>query len=216
MQKQHDKRGRQSTHQQSQQRDKRPQQGHDLQRDKQGDHARQMQQGGDKDRQSGTGSQHRQTSGSGASDSPSGGSGSQSGGIGMSRDEHQRSPLQQGAGSTNQGGGNRQPGQDGGGKRDERTEQGDGREQNRQNVYGEGNYAASRQYNTATRDFAQSGRVDDAARKAAPRSDAEARQMEAAEAEGKRHSKGEDPALNRKASGVAPDASRAPKPGEEE
>ena len=92
----------------------------------------------------------------------------------------------------------------------------DGRQQNQQNVHGEGNYAASRQYNDATRDFAQSGRVDEAARNAAPRSDAEAKDMKAAEAEGKRHAKGEDPALDRKRSGLAPDASRAPKPGEEE
>ena len=86
----------------------------------------------------------------------------------------------------------------------------------KQNVYGEGNYAASKQYNDATRDFAESGRVDEAARNAAPKSEAEALQMQAAEAEGKRHAKGEDPALNRKQSNVGPDASRAPKPGEEE
>ena len=92
----------------------------------------------------------------------------------------------------------------------------EGRQQSQQNVYGEGNYAASRQYNDATRDFAQSGRVDEAARNAAPRSDAEANDMQAAEAEGKRHAKGEDPALERKRSGLAPDASRAPKPGVEE
>ena len=85
-----------------------------------------------------------------------------------------------------------------------------------QNVYGEGNYAASKQYNDATRDFAKSGRVDEAARNAAPQSDADALQMQAAEAEGKRHAKGEDPALNRKSSNVGPDATRAPKPGEEE
>ena len=84
------------------------------------------------------------------------------------------------------------------------------------NVYGEGNYAASKQYNDATRDFAQSGRVDEAARNAAPQSDADALQMQAAEAEGKRHAKGEDPALNRKSSNLAPDAARAPKPGKEE
>jgi hypothetical protein len=85
-----------------------------------------------------------------------------------------------------------------------------------QNVHGEGNYAASKQYNDATRQFAQSGRVDQAARAAAPKSDADAKQMQAAEAEGKRHAKGEDPALNRKRSDLAPDASRAPKPGEQE
>jgi hypothetical protein len=95
------------------------------------------------------------------------------------------------------------------------SEQSEG-QQSQQNVHGEGNYAASRQYNDATREFAQSGRVDQAARNAAPRSDAEAKDMQAAEAEGKRHAKGEDPALGRKRSELAPDASRAPKPGEEE
>lgn len=88
-------------------------------------------------------------------------------------------------------------------------------QQNNQNVYGEGNYAASRQYNEATRDFVQSGRVEQAARDAAPHSDAEALQMQAAEAEGKRHAKGEDPALGRKQSGLPPDESTAPKPGKE-
>ncbi|HET6803340.1 MAG TPA: hypothetical protein VFI50_11895 [Casimicrobiaceae bacterium] len=96
------------------------------------------------------------------------------------------------------------------------SEPSEGRQPSQQNVHGEGNYAASRQYNDATREFAQSGRVDEAARNAAPRSDAEAKDMQAAEAEGKRHAKGEDPALGRKRSELAPDASRAPKPGEEE
>jgi hypothetical protein len=91
-----------------------------------------------------------------------------------------------------------------------------GGQQGQANVYGEGNYAASKQYNDATRDFANSGRVDEAAREAQPKSDADALQMQAAEAEGKRHSKGEDPALNRKSSGLSPDSARAPKPGEEE
>lgn len=90
------------------------------------------------------------------------------------------------------------------------------RQQKQQNVYGEGNYAASKQYNDATREFARSGRVERAAREAAPRDDADALQMQAAEAEGKRHAKGEDPALNRKSSNLSPDATRAPKPGEEE
>ena len=84
------------------------------------------------------------------------------------------------------------------------------------NVYGEGNYAASKQYNDATRDFAQSGRVEKAAKDAAPVSENDARQMRAAEDEGKRRAKGEDPALNRKTSNQAPDAARTPKPGGEE
>ena len=83
------------------------------------------------------------------------------------------------------------------------------------NVYGEGNYAASKQYNDATRRFVQSGRVDEAARNAAPQSDADALQMQAAEAEGKRHAKEEDPALNRKRSGLPSDTNSAPKPGKD-
>ena len=72
--------------------------------------------------------------------------------------------------------------------------------------YGEGNYAGTRQYDQAVKKFAESGRVEEAARAAAPTSDAEARELEAAEAEGKRHAKGEDPALTR----------GGPRPGREE
>jgi len=90
------------------------------------------------------------------------------------------------------------------------------RQQTQQNVHGEGNYAASRQYDDATKKFTESGRVEPAARAAAPRSDADAREMAAAEAEGKRHSKGEDPALNRKASQKAPESPDTPRPGQEE
>src|SRR6478672_4563371 len=89
-------------------------------------------------------------------------------------------------------------------------------QQAQKNVQGEGNYAASKQYNDATRDFVKSGRVDKAAKDAAPTSDADALQMQAAEAEGKRHMKGEDPALNRKRENLSPDAARTPKPGGEE
>ena len=102
----------------------------------------------------------------------------------------------------------------------------------RQDTYGEGNYEASRQYNQATREFVRSGKVDEAAREAAPESDAEALQMAAAEAEGRSRAKEEDPALTRKArksrgseppttpdqedSATAPESPRAPKPGEDE
>jgi hypothetical protein len=51
----------------------------------------------------------------------------------------------------------------------------------KENVYGEGNYAATRQYNAATKKFVQSGRVDAAARAAAPRSPQEAQEMKQAE-----------------------------------
>jgi len=91
--------------------------------------------------------------------------------------------------------------------------EGEGRRQDQQNVYGEGNYAASRQYNEATKNFAQSGRAEPAARAAAPRSESEAREMADAEAEGKRHAKGEDPALNRNS---RTPQSTAPRPGKED
>ena len=92
--------------------------------------------------------------------------------------------------------------------------EGEGPRQDQQNVYGEGNYAASRQYNEATKNFAQSGRAEPAARAAAPRSESEAREMADAEAEGKRHAKGEDPALNRRSSQTP--RSPAPRPGKED
>jgi len=91
--------------------------------------------------------------------------------------------------------------------------EGEGPRQDQQNVYGEGNYAASRQYNEATKNFTQSGRAEPAARAAAPRSESEAREMADAEAEGKRHAKGEDPALNRRS---RTPQSPAPRPGKED
>ena len=69
------------------------------------------------------------------------------------------------------------------------------KEKHNDKVHGEGNYAASKQYNDATKKFVQSGRVDDAAKAAAPRSPAEAQDMERAEQAGKRRAKEEDPEL---------------------
>lgn len=63
--------------------------------------------------------------------------------------------------------------------------------------YGEGNYKASRKYNEQTKKFVESGRVDEAAKDAAPESEAEAMDMANAEAEGRRRAKEEDPALRR-------------------
>ena len=51
----------------------------------------------------------------------------------------------------------------------------------KQNVYGEGNYEASRQYNEATKKFVESGRVEEAARDAAPKTPGEAAEMKQAE-----------------------------------
>lgn len=68
------------------------------------------------------------------------------------------------------------------------------------NIYSEGNYAASREYNEATRRFVQAGRVEDAAEAAAPADAREAADLERAEEIGKRHAKEEDPQLVRRRS----------------
>lgn len=64
-------------------------------------------------------------------------------------------------------------------------------------IQGEGNYDATRRYDKAATDFVQSGKVDQAARDARPKSEAEAEAMKKAEQEGKSHAKGEDPALRK-------------------
>ncbi len=62
---------------------------------------------------------------------------------------------------------------------------------------GEGNRTAARKYNTETKKFAESGRVTKMAREAAIATDdpKQRREMTEAEAAGKAHSHGEDPAL---------------------
>jgi len=57
--------------------------------------------------------------------------------------------------------------------------------------HGEGNYKASKDYNDATKKFVDSGKVDEAADKAKPKNQQEAREMQEAEQTGKSHSKGE-------------------------
>jgi hypothetical protein len=56
--------------------------------------------------------------------------------------------------------------------------------------HGEGNYKASREYNKATKDFVESGKVDEAAEKAKPRSEQEARELKDAEEAAKSRAKG--------------------------
>ncbi|HEV7574821.1 MAG TPA: hypothetical protein VGO85_02150 [Caldimonas sp.] len=69
---------------------------------------------------------------------------------------------------------------------------------NKDEVQGEGDYEAGRRYDKASREFAQSGRVEPAARDAAPHDAGEAEDMERAEDVGKSHAKGEDPLLDKK------------------
>jgi hypothetical protein len=183
--------GRQGSQQQGQQTERRPEQDRDLQRNKQSDRSQQQHRQGGGDR----GQQQASGSGSGQS-APSG-----------QMQERQQSQL----------GGNRDftHKMENEGREQNREQQNMRRQQSQQNVHGEGNYAASKQYNDATKDYAKSGRAEPAARAAAPKSDADARAMDAAEAEGKRHAKGEDPALSRRAS-PSGEASETPRPGHEE
>ena len=64
-------------------------------------------------------------------------------------------------------------------------------------VQGEGNYEAARRYDEAQKRFVDSGRVDEAAEQAAPKSQAEADALRRAEDAGKSHAKDEDPDVER-------------------
>jgi hypothetical protein len=63
---------------------------------------------------------------------------------------------------------------------------------------GEGNKTAARQYNEAQHRFAESGQVKDKAREAEEALDRDQRELERAEAVGKRHAAKEDPEVKRK------------------
>jgi hypothetical protein len=65
------------------------------------------------------------------------------------------------------------------------------------NVHGEGNYKASRDFNKAESDFVKSGKADEAQGKAAPKSEAERRELEEAERAARSRSRGEEPALTK-------------------
>lgn len=56
-------------------------------------------------------------------------------------------------------------------------------------LQGEGNYTAGRRYDKAQKDFVQSGQVEEAARRAAPRTEEEREAMKKAEEEGRRHAR---------------------------
>jgi hypothetical protein len=58
-------------------------------------------------------------------------------------------------------------------------------------VQGEGDYEAARRYDKSAKEFAESGRVEQAAHGAAPQSQEQEREMKEAESIGKSHSKGE-------------------------
>lgn len=59
--------------------------------------------------------------------------------------------------------------------------------------HGEGNYKASKAFNDASKRFVESGRVEQAARDAEPKSEREAKELKEAEQAGKARAKEEDP-----------------------
>lgn len=65
-------------------------------------------------------------------------------------------------------------------------------------VEGEGSYTASKDYNERTKKFVDSGKVEQAAQDAKPKSEQEAHEMQKAERMGKERAKEEDPALHKK------------------
>jgi hypothetical protein len=67
-------------------------------------------------------------------------------------------------------------------------------------VQGEGDYEAARRYRKRTSEFLENNDVEKAAVRAAPGSRADAEDMAAAEAAGKKRAKGEDPAIRRRSS----------------
>jgi len=66
----------------------------------------------------------------------------------------------------------------------------------KQNVYGEGSYEASRRYDDAAKKFVESGRVEQAARDAEPRTAREAAEMKQAEEAGLRRARDKAPPTN--------------------
>ena len=67
--------------------------------------------------------------------------------------------------------------------------------QRKDKVEGEGSYSGAKDYDERTKQFVESGKVEEAAKKAKPKSEQEAHEMQKAERIGKQHAKGEDPAL---------------------
>jgi len=74
----------------------------------------------------------------------------------------------------------------------------DSRLANPNKEFGEGNYKATRDYNSATERFVKSGKVDAAARAARPASAEQARELERAEEIGRSRSKDDKTAAARK------------------
>ena len=64
-------------------------------------------------------------------------------------------------------------------------------------VQGEGDYEAARRHRKRVSEFIENNDVEKAAVRAAPETEAQAKELEDAEEQGKERAKGEDPALRR-------------------
>lgn len=73
------------------------------------------------------------------------------------------------------------------------TSQKQNTQSDKQQVQGEGDYRANARYTESVQDFVESGKVDEAARKAKPETQQQAEEMRRAEKEGASHAKGEKP-----------------------
>ena len=62
--------------------------------------------------------------------------------------------------------------------------------QSNSSVQGEGDYRSAEKYNKTAHEFAESGKVEQAAKNAAPRNNIEKNEMSRAETEGRSHAKG--------------------------
>lgn len=92
-------------------------------------------------------------------------------------------------------------------------------QQKSNDMQGEGNYTAAKEYDEATQAFIKSGKVNDAAKNAAPKNPTEAREMQEAEEKGRAHAKpglneARTPATNPQSenAGVTPTPDKAGKP----
>ncbi len=93
----------------------------------------------------------------------------------------------------------RRPAMNRGKQRSERANAGPATSPRRgEGVQAEGNYDAARQFDDAERTFVESGKLEEGIRNARPKSEAERRELEAAEEQAKSRAKEEDPALLRK------------------
>jgi hypothetical protein len=70
-------------------------------------------------------------------------------------------------------------------------------------LQGEGNYDAAKEFDQAEEKFVKSGKVEQAARDAEPKSPEEKQEIERAEEQARQHAKDEDPQLKRPARGKA-------------